>query len=456
MSTEPERPIEKLLRSYAKKRREQAGAPLELHPVNRRRLLQAEIAARKRKATPESGPTFSLLGRLLWGGAACAVMAIIVALFVPALRAPHEEMAKNELTLVTNSFNEALPAAVASEPNSESITGSSAAFAMLDSKVARETPKEEAKADSLSGVPATQPAVDSLSASSMAVAQNAPAAPAPVAAPAAATPLVRDDRQRDNEAVTLAQAPTQGFNRLRFEPATTNNLQMGAVSKLADVPSESLGTSSVMTFAAAPSSSRAGSDGVRNGFLIFDDAAKKVKDLGGTQYFARLGVSLQGAEKSQPSVMNAFALERSGTQVRIIDGDGSVYTGFVQTSALKMPAGSASNAELASVDGATRAPQRRLQADASFASALTNAFSYSFFVSGTNQTLNQLVSFSGSFQPSTNAVATQGFGGLASGGGAGLASQAKPVVPPQPPASIRGKLRVGASSENDFQAVARP
>ena len=37
---EPERPIEKLLRAWAKKRREDAGADLELHPADRRLLDQ--------------------------------------------------------------------------------------------------------------------------------------------------------------------------------------------------------------------------------------------------------------------------------------------------------------------------------------------------------------------------------------------------------------------------------
>ena len=40
---EPEREIEKQLRAYAKERREQAGAPIELHPATRK-LLQGEAA----------------------------------------------------------------------------------------------------------------------------------------------------------------------------------------------------------------------------------------------------------------------------------------------------------------------------------------------------------------------------------------------------------------------------
>src|SRR5262245_31682257 len=43
MAAEPEKKIEELLQSYSRKRREDAGAPLEMHPA-RRRLLQGEVA----------------------------------------------------------------------------------------------------------------------------------------------------------------------------------------------------------------------------------------------------------------------------------------------------------------------------------------------------------------------------------------------------------------------------
>ena len=39
-----DRPIEKLLRRYANKRRDEAGAPVEMHPATRR-LLQGEVAS---------------------------------------------------------------------------------------------------------------------------------------------------------------------------------------------------------------------------------------------------------------------------------------------------------------------------------------------------------------------------------------------------------------------------
>ena len=51
---EPERRIEKLLRAFAKKRRDQAGAALELRPAARQRLQQ-EIS---RHSTAKSGGGF--------------------------------------------------------------------------------------------------------------------------------------------------------------------------------------------------------------------------------------------------------------------------------------------------------------------------------------------------------------------------------------------------------------
>ena len=57
---EPERPIEKLLRVFAKKRRDQAGHPLEMHPATRR-LLQSEVARRASKE-PEPSVFAQLLG----------------------------------------------------------------------------------------------------------------------------------------------------------------------------------------------------------------------------------------------------------------------------------------------------------------------------------------------------------------------------------------------------------
>jgi hypothetical protein len=86
---EPERPIEKLLRAFAKKRRDEAGAPLELHPATRR-MLQGEVARKFGK--PGAAPKQSFLQalihswpRMAWGFAVVGLVGLMAALILPAL-----------------------------------------------------------------------------------------------------------------------------------------------------------------------------------------------------------------------------------------------------------------------------------------------------------------------------------------------------------------------------------
>src|SRR5688572_27143072 len=53
MAAEPEKKIEGLLKSYSRKRREDAGAPLEMHPATRR-MLQGEVARQQGGASSAS------------------------------------------------------------------------------------------------------------------------------------------------------------------------------------------------------------------------------------------------------------------------------------------------------------------------------------------------------------------------------------------------------------------
>ncbi len=85
-----ERPIEKLLRACAKKRRDEAGAPFELHPADRK-VLQAEIE--RKFAKPKRSASFPqsllvLVPRLVWGTAILAALAIIAFMLVPTPNKP--------------------------------------------------------------------------------------------------------------------------------------------------------------------------------------------------------------------------------------------------------------------------------------------------------------------------------------------------------------------------------
>ena len=82
---EPERPIEKLLRDYAKKRRDEAGAPFEMHPATRR-MLQAEVArelARGQKSSESVRRRFQPW--IVFAGALgiLVVLGVAVALLLP-------------------------------------------------------------------------------------------------------------------------------------------------------------------------------------------------------------------------------------------------------------------------------------------------------------------------------------------------------------------------------------
>src|SRR5437879_4426053 len=88
MSMEPERPIERALRDYAKKRREESGAPLELHAATRR-LLQGEVARQFGKNARAPRTFLQVLAtswpKLAWGVGVVGLMAVIAAIIVPAL-----------------------------------------------------------------------------------------------------------------------------------------------------------------------------------------------------------------------------------------------------------------------------------------------------------------------------------------------------------------------------------
>src|SRR5437870_3740165 len=64
MPSESDKKIEELVKAFAKKRRDEAGAPFELHPASRK-LLQSEVARRWPKGRSQS-PSFLQLLMNFW------------------------------------------------------------------------------------------------------------------------------------------------------------------------------------------------------------------------------------------------------------------------------------------------------------------------------------------------------------------------------------------------------
>ena len=79
MPQEPEKKIEELLKAYGRKRREDSGAPLEIHPATRK-LLQAEVARLHPKPASRSASWFHSLIQF-WPRIAVAI-SIVIALGV--------------------------------------------------------------------------------------------------------------------------------------------------------------------------------------------------------------------------------------------------------------------------------------------------------------------------------------------------------------------------------------
>ncbi len=101
-----ERPIEKLLRRYAKKRRDAAGAPTGLHPATRR-LLQGEVARQYSKRATAGGREAGTFAQALFGRQARWIWAFPVLIMLGIgtwwMLVPSGKQAGHEMILAQNS-----------------------------------------------------------------------------------------------------------------------------------------------------------------------------------------------------------------------------------------------------------------------------------------------------------------------------------------------------------------
>jgi hypothetical protein len=156
-------------------------------------------------------------------------------------------------------------------------------------------------------------------------------------------------------------------------------------------------------------------------------------------------------------VLASFQLEQTGSQLRIVDGDGSVYSGYVQLPGIGRRERSAKVGAPAFA-GTARAPIEALKQTT--ASGLDSdrlaSQSYSFRVAGTNRSLNQQVVFTGDLLPATNLVSLLP---AASDLSTGRVVQTYPAAPAQPGrlpllnSRISGQLVIGAGKAVEINAL---
>src|SRR5205809_922369 len=126
MPSEPDKKMDQLLRTYARKRREEAGGPPELHPATRR-LLQAEAAKLRPRTDPARRTGWTWLvahwPRVAISAGLCAVLGVVVWNIVPGRESSPSRMmlAQQKKTSFDAPAPTREPASLTAAPSAESL-----------------------------------------------------------------------------------------------------------------------------------------------------------------------------------------------------------------------------------------------------------------------------------------------------------------------------------------------
>lgn len=471
---EPERKIEKLLRAFAKKRREQAGDAVELRPAARQRL-HGEI----RRRSQQSGSGGFLSSLFAWSRprlafAFCILALVCVGVWVVLPLRPHE---KSQQSL----------ASINSRRSLNTPTTRDAKSSPAEPAPAPETPAPSAPQP----VAAPPPEVltvnpDSAGNAAAVVALEnekklnyqtaAPAEPPPAnrpeylagAANGAVVGGVRDGAAVDS---SLAQnsfapivapgAPGSAFNTNTLLDMNQNSPHTvgGALDKDAEQVATAAAAASAQkqsVWAAQSASAEApatfafkgGAATPPVGAVAFDSLAGE-QGAPASQHFYRVDLPntrdrAAVALRNPAPILTSFRVEQNGSQLRMLDADGSVYTGAVQFA----------RDEKTLDDSFAMTLKTEAAAAKPVAQAPSPAQKVFFLVTGTNRNLKQMVTFSGNFIPLTNSILwtntfLNGTGGA--GGAAGAASEKLPLLLLN--SRISGKAVIGAGKEIDVNAA---
>ena len=466
-----ERPIEKLLRRFAKRRRADAGAPVELHPATRR-LLQGEVA----RHFPQAGEKrkswlaeilAGLAGRWGYTAAALAISLVAGALLLPSLsksgkkqhlatKAGGFELAKNnsvpaeaadkeiaspgEVFARKQSLDSPLPV---SAPNPD-IAENQPTFALADSDAKR---KEASPAGSVTlNVEADRQRAlkdESLAISGGAAAE---ARREPESIRKLAEQKISQAGAALEELASTARADKQSSQRYGLRSATPGApTSVGGEKKSTDTVFKSAPAASSLGYAAkAPSPVR----GV---------GLERGQSQSYSQAFANV-VPVSRAKKTDAGppvspVLANFQVEQNGNQLRVTDSDGSTYLGESNPQHGNFAGDAARDQGAASFKDDGRIAGQTAVTSTAALNQQKQATDYSCLVAGTNRTLNQQVVFSFNFMELTNALAapqtkSQGL----------EANQNNLKVPSQFPASlqnsaINGRARLDTGKEFEINAL---
>lgn len=438
-----ERPIEKLLRRAAKKRSDEAGPPPELHPANRR-ALQDEVARQFPK--PEAPKQSSLMEwwalikqRWAYGVGVIAVIWVAAVAIVPmlsksksqpqttiALNSPQAEKLGMEIAKDTSALSKPVAATAAPTVATVTETDSAAAFTARTGENLR----------AVSAPPAARLVAGNADPGRLQSAVRRDGQNASVALDGLVTNAVTP-RPRGNEQPSPASG--RRANEM-FSRATPANVAQAAPERAAGtIGSSSLGASPA-DFALKSEANQPALSKERNEFqspssitavsgqaITPAEAKPDGYYLGDKSFIARGG----GVEREQLTrnsqqfsntatdprkrdaryynamaapVLTNFRIEQAGRDLRVVDGDGSVYRGFVdEENTLYKQMVERQNMNLSNSYENKFKFQTPKLANALPAQKQSEENYYLYRVEGTNRSLNQNVVFTWNFVD-TNAL----------------------------------------------------
>jgi len=462
-----ERPIEKLLRRYAQQRRDAAGEPPALHPATRRRL-QGEVARQYPPPARETAPGLAgffgvLARRWLYVVGMAVVLALATALLLPSFnQSKHQTLLAQKTasegsgrrdTSVTATAPVSPPNPVAAGRDSvttfetsnrdheRQLAGETAALdrALTSAAVpasAEQTPPVRAEAESLR--PLAEPAQVATR-----VSQDS--------APPASRTLTVQPLTRGTGAGGPANAPTLAESA----PASRSDYGVSAENFRRKAPAAPAPPPAAAAPIPAPTANLSDK-------RTLTQKGYAEKDVSGyyTQSFANVAAkpdelrahAVKGkAETPVMPVLANFQVQGDGAEVRVIDGDGSVYRGVLSAGALNQLSGVSSAAIATNLQSAV---WNRAQSPTDVVSVSPQADqSYLWRAEGTNRTLNQNVVFTWNFvETTTNLAKSQ----LNPTGGA--LKQTGPSQSFQFPALlnnsiINGRAQLGSAQQIEVNAV---
>jgi hypothetical protein len=461
-----ERPIEKLLRRYAKKRRDEAGDPLALHPATRR-LLQGEVARQYPKSAPEEGRTsavkfFALLTRRwIYAVGLFVVLGVTAVVLWPTFKSDNQALMAQK-----DGESLAVRESLAPAPATAPAPDAPAAESQLSKLALAESARNQPESEPASGGNFTR-LRDESATLSFSVTNSAPAGALSRFADAKADAdslRESEESKRFSRSVNLSPATpanrgltTQSPARSAGEPVVTDSLSVAQSTKESldarvDRYNEARQRATPSPApAAAPlsvSTTTVDKNVLARGGGVEQDAERFYSQSFANVAPEQLRAQAAKAKGEAPAaVLTKFQIQQVGNQVRVIDGDGSTYLGELnRTLATDAPTGTAGR-ETASVSF-----ENATQRTAGTAAQESNQ-SYHWRVEGTNRTLNQNVVFSWNFVETTNRSATSQLNAVS-----GLVNQESLKLPSQFPvllnnSIINGRAQLGPAQQIEVNAV---